>query len=136
MFKNFAYVLNFSFEFIILSTFNNLPLFNLNLGLKHRILAVLLILVVLFPFALQASHALDSHEHVVCTAKDVKHFHDLEFDCSIFHTPVENQSDFFGLEYVILINKKFNQFFIPTEQGLSLGHISLKSSRAPPYFIA
>ena len=105
-------------------------------GYKHRFLATLLILVVLCPFALQASHALDSHEHVVCTAKDVKHFHDLEFDCSIFHTPVENQSDTFGFEYEFLINKKFNQFFIPEEQELSLGYLSLKSSRAPPYFIA
>ena len=107
----------------------------MNRPLKHRIFAALLIFVVLFPFAVQASHAIDSHEHVVCTAKDVKHFHEQDFDCSIFHTPVENQSTDLGFEYKVLASKKFTRDFIRDVQVTSLGFSSLSSSRAPPTFI-
>lgn len=107
----------------------------MNKILKYKILAALLTLAVLFPFAVQALHAFEIHEHVVCTAKDVKHFHNQEIDCSIFHTTVENQSDHIGFEYEILTNKKFTQYFLCEVDTTSLGCTSLKSSRAPPYFI-
>lgn len=105
----------------------------MNQPLRYRVLAALLTLVVLFPFAFQASHALESHEHIVCTAKDVKHFHNQDLDCSINHTPVENQSDSIGFEYKTLTGKQFTYYFLSDEQAHSLGFLSLKSSRAPPF---
>lgn len=107
----------------------------MNRLLRHRIFAILLLLAVLTPYAVQASHTLENHEHEVCTAKDVKHFHAQEFDCSIFHTPIENHSNGVDLTFEVLTNKKFDHYFKTNVQPTSLGFLSLKSSRAPPSFI-
>lgn len=104
-------------------------------SIKHKFLGVLLAGLVLFPFTVQAFHAMESHEHQVCSAKDVKHFHAQDLDCSIFHVPVKNQSDGAHFEYEIFINKSFVQKFYGYEITSSLGYSSLKSSRAPPFFI-
>ena len=64
---------------------------------RYKVLGVILTTIVLLPYTVQAFHALENHEHKVCNAKDTKHFHSQELDCSIYHTPVEQNS--FGDEF-------------------------------------
>ena len=58
----------------------------------HNIFAVLLIAIVILPFAIQIVHALQDHEHLVCNAKEVKHFHDQDTNCSFYHLTIEQNS--------------------------------------------
>ena len=101
----------------------------------HRIFALTLTLIVLFPFTLQALHVIENHEHQICTAKDVKHIHQQNIDCSIYHKQITTNSFDFSaqveLSNPIFINSTKVAYTIPE---YSVFH-SLKSSRAPPYFI-
>jgi len=101
----------------------------------YRIFAFTLVLIVLFPFTVQAIHALDNHEHQICTAKDVKHIHQQNIDCSIFHQQIDNNSfdlsTDFETYYPVLIDCNFDTY----KQLNYTGNYDTKSSRAPPYFI-
>lgn len=102
---------------------------------KNKVLALLFVLAVLTPLLVQASHVFERHEHVICTAKDVKHFHADELDCNICQTTIENlytgiNSEFSFLE---LYNNYKNQQIAQFE--ITNGPLQLKSTRAPPYFI-
>jgi len=94
---------------------------------RHRIFAVLFALIVLFPSTVQVVHALENHEHISCTAKDIKHI-------SIFHINLNNNALLVDNFNDVLIVKIYFDSFIPTTQVNSLGFIKLKSSRAPPIF--
>jgi len=101
---------------------------------RHRIFALLFALVVLFPSTIQVIHALENHEHVVCTAKDIKHIHEQNDDCSIYHTIIDN--NFILLHHYndeIAIKTYFERFNTTTQIN-SLGFLKLKSSRGPPIF--
>ncbi len=101
---------------------------------RHRIFAILFALVVLFPSTVQVIHALENHEHVTCTAKDVKHIHQQNDDCSIFHTVVDNNVLLVdNFSDTIIVNIYFEPFSTTTQLN-SLGFFKLKSSRAPPIF--
>lgn len=49
----------------------------------HKIITIVFITIILFPIIVQASHALEKHEHSICTAKNEKHYHQDEVDCVI-----------------------------------------------------
>ena len=55
----------------------------------HNAAAIFLALIVILPFVIQTIHALQDHEHKVCTAKEVKHFHDQDTNCSVYHFTIE-----------------------------------------------
>lgn len=101
----------------------------------NRIFALTLVLIVLFPFTIQAVHALDNHEHQICTAKNVKHIHQQDIDCSIFHQQIDNNS--FDLstdfeEYIPQLNYRSFDVYKDTHYS---GNNYTKPSRAPPCFI-
>ena len=101
----------------------------------HNTVAVFLALIVVLPFAIQTFHGLQHHEHKVCTAKDVRHFHDQDADCSIYHLRIEQRSMDLVINYdldihpVINLNPTF--YFFKKYQN----KYKYKSSRAPPGFI-
>lgn len=100
----------------------------------HNIYAVLLIAIVILPFAIQTVHALQDHEHLVCIAKEVKHFHNQDTNCSVYHFTIEQNSIDFGSNYDLEINIVFNinpAFYCLKDHQ---DHYQFKSSRAPPYF--
>ena len=105
-------------------------------ALKNKLVALLFVAAVLTPLLVQASHAFDKHEHIVCTAKDVKHFHADELDCLLCCTLVEFNS-FIAFD-AIEIDAPYeyssdiinHTLFSPTRVNKS------KSSRAPPLLLA
>ena len=101
----------------------------------HTVFAITLTLIVLFPFTIQALHAINKHEHQICTAKDVKHIHQQDLDCSIFHQQIDNNS--FDLSTDINIHDPIvlSSKFYTYKQPNCKENLSSKSSRAPPYFI-
>ena len=88
--------------------------------------------MVLVPYAVQASHALDNHEHVVCTAKDVKHFHAEELDCNLCCRSVELNTLLFNYPDNSIDPIKYLNSFNTISQLSSLELFTLKSPRAPP----
>ncbi len=101
---------------------------------RHRVFAILFAFIVLFPSTVQVIHALENHEHVTCTAKNVKHIHQQNDDCSIFHTTVNNNALLVeNFEEAIIVPIYFENVIASTRIS-SLGVIKLKSSRAPPIF--
>lgn len=106
----------------------------MNQLLKHRIFAVLLTLVVILPFAIQVSHAFENHEHVVCTAKDVKHFHEQELDSCLCCTPLELNTLLFSFADNTLKSEENVDSFNAITPLSKLDFFKLKSTRAPPIF--
>lgn len=105
----------------------------MNRDLRHRIFAIILVVAVCLPFAVQALHTLDDHEHVVCTAKDTKHFHEQEQDCFICCTPLElNTISLHFTDTTFKPNHHTRDFKTCSQLELS-APFKLKSPRAPPY---
>lgn len=101
----------------------------------HRIFAFLVALIVLFPFTVEALHALENHEHEICTAKNVKHIHQQDVDCSVCHLQNQQNSFNFSSTFDLYNPKILITAFDTYQQANSTLNTSLKSSRAPPYFI-
>lgn len=101
----------------------------------HRIFALLFAVVVLFPTTIQAIHALEKHEHTVCTAKDIKHIHQQNDDCSVYHAQIHTTAFDFTKDFTILdlkIQRQVLASYVQKDYSLSLFS---KSSRAPPIII-
>ena len=101
----------------------------------HNAIAIFLALIVILPFAIQTIQALHNHEHLVCIAKEVKHFHDQDADCSFYHLTIEQNSIDLVINHDLEINTFIN--LNPTFYHLKYyqNQNRLKSSRAPPGFI-
>lgn len=101
----------------------------------HNVVATIFALIVILPFAIQTVHALHNHEHLVCTAKVVKHFHDQDADCSFFHMSIKRNLINFVSDFELPIHIVFNLnptfYYFKGYQNQN----KLKSSRAPPSFI-
>ena len=101
----------------------------------HKAVAIFFTLTVILPFAIQTVHALQGHEHFVCNAKEVKHFHDQHTNCSVYHFTIDQNSiDFvsnYDLEINTVINLNTTFYYFKNYQAQH----QFKSSRAPPCFI-
>jgi hypothetical protein len=100
-----------------------------------RIFLFTLVLIVLFPFAAQAAHAMGNHEHKICTAKDVKHIHQQDIDCSIFHQQIDTNSFDLSSDFETYYPQLFDRNFDVYQRAIYSRNNLTKSSRAPPYFI-
>jgi len=87
------------------------------------------------PFAVQTLHALEGHEHTVCTAKNEHHFHQQEVDCGIYHQIIDQNAIEFPIEFDLKTPSIFKKIYTYSYQNKSSSNLQLKSSRAPPYFI-
>ena len=102
---------------------------------RHRIFALLLLLVIVVPITIQTVHAFEKHEHTVCSAKDIKHIHNQDIDCSVFHFQLQQDIFEFSTDYEFVNFQSVTQSFdnyTPLEYHT---YLISKSSRAPPYFI-
>lgn len=101
----------------------------------NQFISIVLITIVLLPFAVQFSHAFEKHEHSVCEAQNKTHFDSHEVDCSVFHFKINTDTVEFTLtKYLaqnILIEEKKTSF----KSIIATANIYYKSLRAPPYFI-
>ena len=101
----------------------------------HNVYAVLLTTIVILPFAIKTVHALQDHEHLVCIAKEVKHFHNQDANCSVYYFTIEQNSIDLDSNYDLEINNVFNIsptfYYFKNYQNQH----QYKSSRAPPGFI-
>ncbi len=102
----------------------------------HKILAFLFALVVLFPITIQAVHALENHEHTICTAKDVKHIHQLNIDCSVYHAQMPTTVFDFPQEFRTLDLKIKRQVLVLYRQKYYSLALYSKPSRGPPIIIS
>lgn len=101
----------------------------------HSVFSVFVSVIIILPFAIQTLHAIEGHEHQVCDAKNVKHFHQQEVDCNIYHQIIEQNSIDFSIEFNLDTPSFFNYRFAYFYQSLHGIFLQLKPSRAPPYFI-
>ena len=99
---------------------------------RYKVLGVILTTIVLFPYTVQAFHALKNHEHVVCTAKDTKHFHADELDCCLCCTPVELNTLLFSFSNDLINPIEYFDSSKAVTKFTSLDFFQLKSPRAPP----
>ena len=101
----------------------------------HNAVAIFLALIVILPFVIQTVHALHNHEHLVCIVKEVKHFHNQDTNCSVYHFTIEQNSIEFVSNYDLEINIFIN--LNPTFYHFNdyQNQNQFKSSRAPPGFI-
>ncbi|WP_196888035.1 hypothetical protein [Aureivirga sp. CE67] len=105
----------------------------MNVIKNNIIFHVFFAVVVFMPSSIQLLHALDKeHLHEVCTAKDIKHIHNEDVDCSVFHTIIDflEFPDFnFELEEIAIIFNKQKFYF--NQENFRIFYIT-KKSRAPP----
>ncbi len=92
-----------------------------------------MVILVFTPITIQFAHALEEeHHHQVCDAKEVKHFHAEEQDCSVFHMI----SDFASLDEIpvfeIIPFSEFQTTFYTTYKKATSPFIFFGNSRAPP----
>jgi len=83
------------------------------------------------PISISFAHSFEKHEHTICTAKNVKHFHKVEKDCSNLHYIVHSVS-FITKGFKILILPKIISKVIFSFSFDYVVSIPFKSSRAPP----
>ncbi len=83
------------------------------------------------PISISFVHSFEKHEHTVCNAKNVKHFHKVENDCSNLHYLVHSVS-FITQSFKILISPKIISKVITDFSFEYFVSIPFKSPRAPP----
>ena len=106
----------------------------MNKNWLHKSIAIVFLSILLFPFMVQASHAIERHEHKVCKAVDTKHFHNIEMDCCICHFQVKHDTFYALPEFKIIEQITFNDpvFSVISDEFASI--TNQKSPRGPPYF--
>ncbi|WP_196894317.1 hypothetical protein [Aureivirga marina] len=109
----------------------------MKLNLFNILGVIFMIVLVFIPITTQLAHALEEeHHHQVCDAKEVKHFHADEVDCSIFHMT----TDFVSLDdiptFEIIPFSEFQTTFYTTYKKASSPFSTFRNTRAPPALIS
>ena len=98
---------------------------------RNILFSWLLLIGFLIPISINFAHNFEKHEHIVCDAKDVKHFHQLEKDCSVFHYVV--QGFVFNLfSYKLSFSTKIISEVLQNKTIKYVVNLPYKASRAPP----
>jgi hypothetical protein len=87
------------------------------------------------PITVQTVHALEKHEHTVCTATDIKHIHNQDIDCSIFHFQLQQDTFDFSTNYTFVNFQVITQKVDTYTPSSYHTYLISKSSRGPPHFI-
>ena len=94
----------------------------------------ILLIGFLIPISINFVHSFEKHEHTFCDAKDVKHFHQLEKNCSVFHYVI--QGFVFNLfTYKLRFSTKIISVIKHYKTINYAINLPYKSSRAPPFII-
>ncbi len=110
-------------------------LYSVKNKIVYSLFSVLISLIIVLPFAIQTLHALEGHEHLVCTAENEHHFHQQEVNCSIYHQIIEQNAIAFSVKFELKPPQSFKQNCTYFYQNKYTSSIQFKTSRAPPYFI-
>jgi len=86
----------------------------------------------LIPMGINFAHSFEDHEHVVCNAKELKHFHELEHDCSSLHYNIQSFVYSISQQQFVFIKKISTEVLLNNTSNYLGVFISLKKSRAPP----
>lgn len=83
--------------------------------IAFKMSALLIVLCLVFPYAVKFSHAFSHHEHEVCLGENQSHFHEIDIECEFYKFKF-NPSLFFGLvnyefDKTIPINKLSNAYY-------------------------
>ena len=96
--------------------------------------AILLLVVLAIPTAIQFSHALENHTHTICNNND-EHLHQADLDCSLCEYHITsynfNLATYPDFEAFILIKNKPTKL---TDRLQSKSNSNPKQLRAPPLF--
>jgi len=101
----------------------------------NLVFSLLLSSIVILPYAIQTIHAFQGHEHKTCSAMKVKHFHQKENDCGVYHLILNQYSIDFSDENILEVYNLFKVNPYKYYNNTYIFHIQSKSSRAPPSFI-
>ena len=83
----------------------------------------------------QLAHALDNHEHVVCTSTDQQHIHERALDCDLLHRQFQNPTIEFPTDFGVIPEKYYTFLYLETPQKKEIQFHSKKSTRGPPFLL-
>jgi hypothetical protein len=87
------------------------------------------------PATVQLIHVIEGHEHQVCVSLEEQHFHENEFDCSLFHRQYQTLSLDFPLNDFTITNDKYYTLFYDIFQFEHVIFHSKKNPRGPPIIV-
>jgi hypothetical protein len=89
----------------------------------------------MLPLSIQILHALENHDHVICTSLTEQHLHQENADCDDLH----KQLSIFTLEFTshldVIPSHFYGTTFIDKPQITTKVYYSKRTSRGPPNFI-
>lgn len=98
-------------------------------------IALLLFVALAIPTAIQFSHALENHEHTICTNDNDTHLHEADIDCSLrdfqnttFNFSLNIYPEFYHFELIKSESKQFKDRLTNKKNS------NPKQLRAPPLF--
>jgi len=90
---------------------------------------------VLLPSLVQLAHAIDNHEHVVCTSTDQQHVHERSLDCHLLHRQIQNPTIDFPSALEVIPEHFYTFLFLESPQKKEVQFHSEKTSRGPPFLL-
>ena len=80
-------------------------------------------------------HALENHEHIVCSSKTDQHIHNQSIDCSINHVQLDNSTLFHAINYETIAQSISDKLpiYYSSEYHNTLFYYS--STRGPPFIV-
>jgi hypothetical protein len=99
---------------------------------RNILFSWLLLIGFLIPISINFVHNFEKHQHTVCDAKDVKHFHQLEKDCSVFHYVIHGFV-FNLFSYKLKFSTKIISEVLYYKTINYAVNLPYKTSRAPPF---
>lgn len=103
--------------------------------ITYSLFSILISFIIVLPFAVQTLHALEGHEHTVCTAENEHHFHQQEVNCNIYHQIIEQNAIDFSIKFDLKPPLSFKRSCTYFYQNKYTSSIQLKASRAPPILL-
>lgn len=101
----------------------------------HRIISIWTVIILLFPIGLQFAHALENHEHIVCSSTTDQHIHNQTIDCSVNHLQLDNSTLFYVLNYDVIvpsISIDLPLYYANENHNI---HLYYTSTRGPPFIV-
>ncbi|PCH53579.1 MAG: hypothetical protein COC22_02235 [Flavobacteriaceae bacterium] len=97
-----------------------------------QFISIVLIVIVLQPFAIQFSHAFKKHKYSVSNNQNVVYLHHHKIDCSIFHYQLNYNTLNFSTSFILASATVIVEKIYTSEDQNSSIKLHHKSSRAPP----
>jgi len=89
----------------------------------------------MIPASMQMLHALENHDHVICTSVSEQHLHQENADCDDLHKQLTVFSVKITSHLDVIPSHFYSTTFINKAQRPEKVYYSKKTSRGPPIFI-